>query len=72
MEKQRVESLEEIVFKTRNKEYGAYVLRHKYQKYTTIAMIIAIFIIGAIVAYPVIAAYITKNRIIIENKTVET
>ena len=72
MEKQRVESLEEIVFKTRNKEYGAYVLRHKYQKYTTISLIIAIFIIGAIVAYPVIAAYITKNRLIVENKTVET
>jgi periplasmic protein TonB len=72
MEKQRVESLEEIVFKARNKEYGAYVLRHKYQKYTTIAMIIAIFIIGAIVAYPVIAAYINKSRLIVENKTVET
>jgi periplasmic protein TonB len=72
MEKQRVESLEEIVFKARNKEYGAYVLRHKYQKYTIISLMIAIFIIGAFVAYPVIAAYITKNRIIRENKTVET
>ncbi|MCX6244444.1 MAG: TonB family protein [Bacteroidetes bacterium] len=72
MEKQRVESLEEIVFKARNKEYGAYVLRHKYRKYTTISLIIAIFIIGVVVAYPVIAAYITKNRIIKENKTVET
>ena len=72
MEKQRVESLEEIVFKSRNKEYGAYVLRNKYRKYTTISLIIAIFIIGAIVAYPVIAAYINKNRMIIENKTVET
>jgi periplasmic protein TonB len=72
MEKQRVESLEEIVFKSRNKEYGAYVLRNKYQKYTTISLIIAIFIIGAVVAYPVIAAYISKNRMIVENKTVET
>jgi periplasmic protein TonB len=72
MEKQRVESLEEIVFKSRNKEYGAYVLRNKYRKYTTISLIIAIFIIGAVVAYPVIAAYINKNRMIIENKTVET
>jgi len=72
MEKQRVESLEEIVFKSRNKEYGAYVLRNKYRKYTTISLIIAIFIIGAVVAYPVIAAYITKNRIIVEKKIVET
>jgi periplasmic protein TonB len=72
IENQRVESLEEIVFKTRNKEYGAYVLRNKYRKYTTIAMIMAIFIIGAVVAYPVIAAYINKSRIIKENKSVET
>ena len=72
IENPRVESLEEIVFKTRNKEYGAYVLRKKYQKYTTIALIIAIFIIGAVVAYPVIAAYINKNRLIRETKAVET
>ena len=72
MAKQRVESLEEIVFKARNKDYGAYVLRNKYRKYTTISLLIAIFIIGAFVAYPVIAAYITKSRVIHENKTVET
>jgi len=72
MENQRVESLEEMVFKTRNKEYGAYVLRKKYQKYTTVALIIGIFTIFAAVAYPVIAAYINKNRLIIENKSVET
>ena len=72
MEKQRVESLEEIVFKSRNKEYGAYVLRNKYQKYVTISLIIAIFVIGAVVAYPVIAAYITKSHVIREDKTVET
>ena len=69
-ENQRVESLEEIVFKTRNKEYGAYVLRKKYQKYTTVALIIGIFTIFAAVAYPVIAAYINKNQVIKENTTV--
>jgi hypothetical protein len=39
IEKKRVESLEEMVFKTRNKSYGAYVLRKKYQKYTLISLI---------------------------------
>jgi periplasmic protein TonB len=69
-ENQRVESLEEMVFKTRNKEYGAYVLRKKYKKYTTIALFIGIFVILAAVAYPVIAAYINKSRSIIEDKSV--
>jgi periplasmic protein TonB len=69
-ENQRVESLEEMVFKTRNKEYGAYVLRKKYKKYTTIALAIGIFTILAAVAYPVIAAYINKSRAIIEDKSV--
>ena len=36
IEKQRVESLEEIVFKNRNKEYGSYVLRKKYRRNLTI------------------------------------
>ncbi|MGE5424519.1 MAG: energy transducer TonB [Syntrophothermus sp.] len=68
----RLESLEEMVFKTRNKEYGAYILRKKYQKYVTISLIIALITIGAAVAYPVIAAYINKNNRIVENKDVET
>jgi periplasmic protein TonB len=72
IEKQRVESLEEMVFQTRNKEYGAYDLRKKYRKYTTISLIAGILLIGAAVAYPVIAAIINKNRIIVENKSVET
>jgi protein TonB len=69
-ENQRVESLEEMVFKSRNKDYGAYVLRRKYQKYTLISLIIGIFLIGATVAYPVLAAYLNKSRIIKENTTV--
>ncbi len=70
IESNRIETLEEMVFATRNKEYGAYVLRKKYRKYTTISLIVALIIIGAAVAYPVIAAYINKNRIIMEDKTV--
>jgi len=70
IEKKHVESLEEMVFKTRNKDYGAYVLRKKYQKYTLISLLIGVFAIGAAVAYPVVAAYLNKSRIIKENTTV--
>jgi periplasmic protein TonB len=70
MDNQRVESLEEIVFKTRNKDYGAYLLRKKYRKYTTVSLIIGILAIGAAVAYPVVAAYLNKSHMIKEDKSV--
>ncbi|HTX89487.1 MAG TPA: TonB family protein [Bacteroidales bacterium] len=71
-EKQHVESMEELVFKNRNKEYGAYYLRMKYRKYVTISLIIGLVIIGALVTYPVIASYLNKNRLIKEETSVET
>jgi protein TonB len=71
IEKKRVESLEEMVFTTRNKGYGAYVLRKKYQKYTLISLLIGVFMIGAAVTYPLLAAYLTKSKIVKETKTVE-
>ncbi|MGE5424520.1 MAG: hypothetical protein ACM3N9_04100, partial [Syntrophothermus sp.] len=58
------ESLEEIVFKTRNKAYGAYELRKKYQKYTLVSLFCAIFIIGGGISYPVVAAYLKKSAVI--------
>jgi len=69
-ERKRVESLEEMVFKTRNKDYGAYVLRKKYQKYTLISLIIGILAISTAVAYPIISAMLNKSKIIKENTTV--
>ena len=71
-EREYVESLEDMVFKGRNREYGAYVLRKKYKKYMTISMLIALVILIGGVAYPVIASYISKNKIIKEDKSVET
>jgi periplasmic protein TonB len=71
-EREYVESLEDMVFKGRNQEYGAYVLRKKYKKYMTISMLIALIILIGGVAYPVIASYISKNKIIKEDKSVET
>jgi len=69
---ERVESLEEMVFKGRNQSYGAYVLRKKYQKYVTISMIIALILLIGGVAYPVIASYLYKKNIVKEEKSVET
>ena len=71
-EKEYVESLEDMVFKNRNQEYGAYVLRKKYRKYVTAAMLIALVILIGGIAYPVIASFVNKNRIIKEEKSVET
>jgi protein TonB len=70
--KEYVESLEEMVFKGRNQEYGAYVLRKKYKKHVTVAMLIALILLIGGVAYPVISSYINKSRLIKDEKSVET
>jgi protein TonB len=59
----KYESLDDIVFKFRNKEYGAYYLRKKYQKFTLIAFIIAFCVVGSAVAYPVLEAWYNKNKL---------
>ena len=61
--KREVESLLEIVFKKRNRTYGAYVLRKKYGKNLIISMITALFILTGLFSYPVIASYINKTRL---------
>lgn len=51
-EKPVVPSLDEIVFENRNKEYGAYTLRKKYDKSLIISMLLGIFFISATVITP--------------------
>jgi periplasmic protein TonB len=68
IEKQRVESLEEIVFKNRNKEYGSYVLRKKYRRYLTISLIIGLLVIMSAAAYPLINAYLNKEKLLREKE----
>ena len=68
IETQHVESLEDIVFKNRNKEYGSYFLRKNYRKYVIISMIFGFVLIGVVVAYPLINAYINKERLIREKE----
>jgi protein TonB len=62
------ESLDDIVFKTRNKEYGAYSLRKGYKKYAMRAFLIAFLIVGSTVAYPLIQAYYNRMK---HNKNME-
>jgi hypothetical protein len=49
----RYESMEEIVFAKRNKEYGAYDLRKKYAKYMLLSFLIALFIVAGGLAKPI-------------------
>ncbi len=59
-EEHRTESLEEIVFRHRNKSYGAYQLRRDYRKFVIIAMVFALFITSAVVSYPLVTAIYYK------------
>lgn len=68
IEKQHYESLEDLVFKKRNKEYGSYYLRKRYRRYVTISLIIGLFLLSGAVAYPLISAYMSKNRLIREKE----
>jgi len=52
---------EDIVFERRNKSYGAYVIRNIYGKNVAIATLIALAIIGFVLAYPSISEYFTKD-----------
>jgi protein TonB len=51
---------DELVFKNRNQEYGAYVLRKTYNKSVIVALLIAVTIICSIIYIPFI---ISKNKI---------
>lgn len=53
---------DDIVFETRNKEYGAYRLRKRYSRNVTIAMLIGIFIIATAIITPYINAKASENR----------
>jgi len=54
--------LDEIVFENRNKEYGSYILRKKYGNFLLTSMAIGIFLLGILIAFPVIANYLHKDK----------
>jgi protein TonB len=53
---------EDIVFESRNKSYGAYVIRNIYGKNVAVATLIALTIIGFVLAYPSISEYFRKDE----------
>ena len=63
MKTKHVESLEEMVFRNKNKLYGAYSLRKKYTKYLTLSLFFAFILMISGISYPVIASYLTRHRI---------
>jgi len=60
--KTKVPTFDEIIFEFRNKEYGAYVLRKKYNKYMTIALSIGIVIICTALITPYLSAKAAFER----------
>ena len=64
MTKQKVYAapMDEIVFERRNKTYGAYILRKLYNKHMTRALILAVIILIAGLAYPLASSYYAQRR----------
>jgi len=60
-EKINAPAFDEIVFEARNKEYGAYKLRKRYNRNVTIALLIGILIIATAVITPFISAKAAEN-----------
>jgi len=50
-----------MVFRNKNKSYGAYSLRRKYAKYVTLSLILTLFLVLSGLIYPVVAGYLDKN-----------
>jgi protein TonB len=62
-EKIKAPGFDDIVFETRNKEYGAYRLRKKYSRNLLIGMIIGVLIIGTAVIAPYLNAKALENKL---------
>ena len=57
-----VPAFDDIVFETRNKEYGAYKLRKKYNRTVLVALLIGIIMIATAIITPYINAKAAENR----------
>ena len=57
-----VPAFDDIVFKARNKEYGAYKLRKKYNRTVMVALLIGVFIIATAIITPYLSAKAAVNK----------
>ncbi len=69
---QPAETLEEIVFRNRNRSYGTYQLRKQYKKTVAIALIVTLFVSSAIITYPLVTAMYVKPRVKIDDEKIIT
>jgi protein TonB len=56
--------MDEIIFEKRNKLYGAYIIRKMYNKHLNRALLLAIAILFAGLAYPVVSGYYAHNKLV--------
>jgi periplasmic protein TonB len=54
-------NLDEIVFRDRNKTYGAYDLRKRYDKAVIVSFLIALFLVSGLVGVPMVQAMLKKG-----------
>ncbi len=70
-EKDKAPAFDDIVFEDRNKEYGAYRLRKKYNRNVLIALLIGTIILGTAVITPYLNAKAAENRTKRQERQVE-
>jgi protein TonB len=58
-------TITDIVFENRNREYGSYDLRKKFQRYLLIGFLISLFGVSSGIAVPVIRAYLNQEKNIV-------
>ena len=65
--KENVQSMDEIVFESRNKAYGAYQLRQSYNRIVNKSLLIAVGIVVVAALWPLLASYASKTDFKIVN-----
>lgn len=58
-------TITDMVFENRNREYGAYDLRKRFQKYLLIGFLISLIGVTSIIAVPVIRAYMADEQTVV-------
>ncbi len=65
-----IPSFDDIVFENRNKEYGAYKIRKKYNRTVLWAMLVGVIVLGSVVITPYVMASVSERRQQREEKAV--
>ena len=58
---------DELVFEKRNKFYGAYLLRKKYDEHLLTSLLIGVLLMGSVVAIPYISSLLGKEKPVADN-----